>query len=439
MCAKANLVSCAPACDEQTYGFLLSIEIDGRGTVMTCNKVDGVFSWQGQASLGGYIGANFDSLFSSVVSGAAGTFMGTLTHDAGIGTDLTIQPGQAVLASGDITSLAQQPPLWGSGGFTVQERGSLSLTYVTAEGEFTVLGGARGVASLTLQSSVMSGSVSVTSGVLIVKDSTLSGSIVSADTSASLSACTLGASVTLTTTSIWPSTSSMSLDNMAVPSAVLTTAKRLSGVGSTLRLSAITVLELPNQVALTGTMTVDDDSGPSAPKTIEPPGWDTCDRPTSVRRCLRPVCMYGIRRRELRRTPRGLRDKRGLRDLRRRRRRGAWGVQRLRHGEWPRLHHAAGRLATFRLRLPGGRGADGRRWRELDLERRRVPRQRKLQHWLLRGHGQRLRRQGHVRPAVEPSRPRRWLADLLCVNGSAQNRPGPLPGLRFCALPVGVP
>ena len=44
VCAKANLVSCAPACDEQTYGFLLSIEIDGRGTVMTCNKVDGVFS-----------------------------------------------------------------------------------------------------------------------------------------------------------------------------------------------------------------------------------------------------------------------------------------------------------------------------------------------------------------------------------------------------------
>ena len=282
MCAKANLVSCAPACDEQTYGFLLSIEIDGRGTVMTCNKVDGVFSWQGQASLGGYIGANFDSLFSSVVSGAAGTFMGTLTHDAGIGTDLTIQPGQAVLASGDITSLAQQPPLWGSGGFTVQERGSLSLTYVTAEGEFTVLGGARGVASLTLQSSVMSGSVSVTSGVLIVKDSTLSGSIVSADTSASLSACTLGASVTLTTTSIWPSTSSMSLDNMAVPSAVLTTAKRLSGVGSTLRLSAITVLELPNQVALTGTMTVDDDSGPSAPKTIEPPGWGVTGPPVFV-------------------------------------------------------------------------------------------------------------------------------------------------------------
>jgi hypothetical protein len=80
VCTKANLVACAPACDEQTYGFLLSIEIDGRGTVMTCNKVDGVFSWQGQASLGGYIGDDFGSFFSSVISGAAGTYMGTLTQ-----------------------------------------------------------------------------------------------------------------------------------------------------------------------------------------------------------------------------------------------------------------------------------------------------------------------------------------------------------------------
>jgi hypothetical protein len=46
VCTKANLVACAPVCDDQTYGFLLSIEIDGRGTVMTCNKYDGSFSWQ---------------------------------------------------------------------------------------------------------------------------------------------------------------------------------------------------------------------------------------------------------------------------------------------------------------------------------------------------------------------------------------------------------
>ena len=108
-----------------TYGFLLSIEIDGRGTVMTCNKVDGR---QGQASLGGYIGDDLSSFFSSVVSGAAGTYTGTLTQDAGISTDLTIQPGQIVLLTGDIAVV--QAPLWGSGGFTVGEAASLSLTFL---------------------------------------------------------------------------------------------------------------------------------------------------------------------------------------------------------------------------------------------------------------------------------------------------------------------
>ena len=107
--------------------------------VMTCNRVDGIFSWQGQASLGGYIGVDFGSFFSSVVSGAAGMYMGTLTEDAGVSTDLSIQPGQVVLVTGD-RSLAQAP-LWGSGGFSVQERGALTLNYVTVESDLTVLGG----------------------------------------------------------------------------------------------------------------------------------------------------------------------------------------------------------------------------------------------------------------------------------------------------------
>ena len=81
-------------CDDLTYGFLLSIEIDGRGTVMTCNKYDGTFSWQGQASLGGYIGDDFDSFFSSVISGAAGTYIVTLRENCDVHTDLSIQPGQ---------------------------------------------------------------------------------------------------------------------------------------------------------------------------------------------------------------------------------------------------------------------------------------------------------------------------------------------------------
>jgi hypothetical protein len=101
ICSKTNLATCAPVCDETTYGYLLSIEIDGRGTVMTCNKYDGIFSWQGQASLGGYIGSDFDSFFSAVISGAAGTYMATLTENRDVHTHLTCQPGQVVVVSGD--------------------------------------------------------------------------------------------------------------------------------------------------------------------------------------------------------------------------------------------------------------------------------------------------------------------------------------------------
>jgi hypothetical protein len=129
VCTTENLLVCVPQCNSFTYGFLLSIEIDGRGTVMTCNKMGILFSWQGQASLGGYIGDDFQAFFSSVVSEAAVTYLTTLRADASINTDLTIEPGQAVVVSGDRERLGAAP-LWGSGGFTVRQFGSLALTGV---------------------------------------------------------------------------------------------------------------------------------------------------------------------------------------------------------------------------------------------------------------------------------------------------------------------
>eukprot|EP01050_Picozoa_sp_SAG11_P022173 SAG11_NODE_4121_length_2055_cov_3.667178_3_plen_195_part_00 len=128
VCTTANLTVCVPQCNRLTYGFLLSIEIDGRGTVMTCNKMDILFSWQGQASLGGYIGDDFNAFFSSVVSGAAGTYMVTVTGNKTVQTDLTIEPGQVVVINGD--RVLAQPPRWGSGNFAVQQFGSLSLGYI---------------------------------------------------------------------------------------------------------------------------------------------------------------------------------------------------------------------------------------------------------------------------------------------------------------------
>jgi hypothetical protein len=63
------------------------------------------------------------------VSGVVGSYIVTLTADAGISMDLEIEPGQDVHISGDV-GLAVAPS-WGRGGFTLQERGSLALQHLT--------------------------------------------------------------------------------------------------------------------------------------------------------------------------------------------------------------------------------------------------------------------------------------------------------------------
>jgi hypothetical protein len=117
-------------------------------------------------------------------------------------------------------------PSWGSGGFTVQERGSLALAYVTVLGDLTVLGGA----------------------------------------AASLSGCALGVSVGLTTSD----GGSLSLSSTSMPFGVLVAAQaQLSGAGSTLRLTAVTVPDQPSGGVLTGTATVQADGS----KASDPPDW----------------------------------------------------------------------------------------------------------------------------------------------------------------------
>ena len=125
---------------------------------MTCNKMGLLFSWQGQASLGGYIGDDFEAFFSSVVSGAAGTYLTTLRADAGISTDLTIHAGQAVVVS-RVEGLAAAPG-WGDGGISVEERGSLSLSRVAVTGSLTVHGGG----SATVSGGSLAGNIGVVPG-----------------------------------------------------------------------------------------------------------------------------------------------------------------------------------------------------------------------------------------------------------------------------------
>merc|ERR1711969_39079 len=106
ICTKADLAVCAPQCNALTHGYLLSIEIDGRGTVMTCTKYDGMFSWQGQASLGGYIGSDSNAFLSAVLSHAAGTFLCTIDEaEVSTATAVDLITGQDATLTGGSSTL----------------------------------------------------------------------------------------------------------------------------------------------------------------------------------------------------------------------------------------------------------------------------------------------------------------------------------------------
>ena len=100
---------CVPECGRDLHGCLLLLNIDGDDTKLSCELQHGLYSWLGAASEGGFIGSDFASFFSAVVSGAAGSYSVTLTEDAGISTELVVTPGQTVSVVGDPSVLA---PAW---------------------------------------------------------------------------------------------------------------------------------------------------------------------------------------------------------------------------------------------------------------------------------------------------------------------------------------
>ena len=119
---------CVPECSERYHGFLMLLSIEGEDSKLSCELHHGLYSWAGAAADGGYIGQDVQSFCSAVTSGAAGFYAVTVTEDAGIGTDLTIQPGMNVQISGDMG--LNEAPRWGSGIFAVREVASLSLNFV---------------------------------------------------------------------------------------------------------------------------------------------------------------------------------------------------------------------------------------------------------------------------------------------------------------------
>ena len=82
-----------------------------------------------------------------MISEAAGTYVLTLNGDADVVTELTVQPGQNVIISGES---GYESPSWGSGGFTVGVRAQLSLSsLVLGESNMIAFFGAAGTVSLS--------------------------------------------------------------------------------------------------------------------------------------------------------------------------------------------------------------------------------------------------------------------------------------------------
>jgi hypothetical protein len=269
---------CIPECGADKHGWILLLNLDGTDTKLSCNLAHGLYSWMGAASEGGYLGSDIDSFFSAVVSGAAGVYIVTLMQDVGIGTDLVIQPGQDVRISGAL-GLAEAPS-WGGGGFTVEERGSLALTYVGLSDSATGRMGDSATGQLVDWSPTMTALTTTDGG-------------------------------------------SLSLSSMAVPAYVLGRAEaQLSGAGSCLRLSAVTLPEYPALGELTGTMTVGDSV------TIDPPFFGT--PVTGTFTITSGLCEVSEGGRCVGRTE-GLWKHRSLQHRRRRRGWSAWPLRGVRH------------------------------------------------------------------------------------------------------------
>ena len=139
-CTTANIKTCVPACNATTHGYELLATIDGTDTKFSCAISNLLFSWVGVAALGGYLGQNVLAFISAVISGAAGTYVLTLTADADVDTDLTMQPGQHAIISRD--PAVMETPSWGGGGFAVERGATLTLDGIEISGQVVVAEGA---------------------------------------------------------------------------------------------------------------------------------------------------------------------------------------------------------------------------------------------------------------------------------------------------------
>ena len=232
---------------------------------------------------GGYLGSDSQTLFSAVVSGAGGVFAAILLEDAGIETTLVVRPSQRVSVSGDAS--LRHPPRWGGGGFTVQQRGSLTLQFVAIAGSLSVAGGGtlvmmacagQQLTSLTVTDSSFSASTTTLGGSISLSNA---GSVALEDTTfAEGVVLTVGGGTSLRLSSVALSAvvmsgGELSLQSCSLPADAMTQMLVGAQPGSVVRLSEVTVPDSSHDLgSVNGSVTV----GADGVLVCDPPDLRVC-------------------------------------------------------------------------------------------------------------------------------------------------------------------
>ena len=132
------IAACLPACDERLHGYELLATIDETDIRMSCKLNRGMFSWAGAVSEGSYFGEDYELFLNVLISGAAGHFLLQLLENPGVTTDTLVQRNQVVKIDGGRRSATAHA--WGTGGFSVQQGGSLSLSYLQLDAVSSAFG-----------------------------------------------------------------------------------------------------------------------------------------------------------------------------------------------------------------------------------------------------------------------------------------------------------
>eukprot|EP01047_Picozoa_sp_COSAG01_P066919 COSAG01_NODE_9337_length_2479_cov_50.643277_1_plen_764_part_00 len=131
VCDAHDAADCIPECNETLHGHILLATVDGDDSAYTCELHHGMYSWNGKAGAGGFMGSDVLSFIASVLSGAGGFYVALIIeNNAHVDVELLVRPQQTVSIRGDPGVQSDgdgSKPIWGADGFTVQQYGSLRL------------------------------------------------------------------------------------------------------------------------------------------------------------------------------------------------------------------------------------------------------------------------------------------------------------------------